>query len=80
MYYIISCIIIAHTHLFTSLHSLQVAGGVLGLVFSVPDLIQNCEELIKNKHQTEASKFLRKKANEIYEAMKNLQEQLNKLQ
>ncbi|XP_073681008.1 uncharacterized protein [Garra rufa] len=58
----------------------QVAGGIFGLVFTVPDLIDNCEELIKNKHQTEASRFLKKKANELREAVKKLKKQLNELQ
>ncbi|MCI4382793.1 hypothetical protein PGIGA_G00018830 [Pangasianodon gigas] len=58
----------------------QVTGGIFGLMFTVPDLINNCEELIKNKHQTEASTFLKTKANEIREAVKKLKKQLNELQ
>ncbi|XP_053365795.1 uncharacterized protein LOC128535771 [Clarias gariepinus] len=58
----------------------QAIGGLLGLALTVPDLIDNCEELIKNKHQTEASLFLKQKANEIREAVKKLKKQLNELQ
>ncbi|KAF5899569.1 FERM domain-containing 7-like protein, partial [Clarias magur] len=58
----------------------QVTGGLLGLVLTVPDLVDNCEELIKNKHQTEASSFLKQKADEIREAVKKLKKQLNELQ
>ncbi|XP_060736037.1 uncharacterized protein LOC132852693 [Tachysurus vachellii] len=57
-----------------------VVGGALGLVFSIPDLIDNCEKLIKNKHQTEASKYLRNKACEIRDAVKKIKKQLNELQ
>ncbi|KAK1803129.1 hypothetical protein P4O66_021659 [Electrophorus voltai] len=39
----------------------RVARGILGLVLTVPDLVENCEELIKNKHDTEASNYLKKK-------------------
>ncbi len=59
---------------------LQAAGGIFGLIFTVPDLIDNCEELIKNKHQTEASTFLKTKANEIRETVKKLEKPLNELQ
>ncbi|XP_058255523.1 uncharacterized protein LOC131359578 [Hemibagrus wyckioides] len=55
----------------------QFAGGALGLVFTLPDLINNCEELIKDKHQTEASIYLRKTANEIRDAVKQLKKQMN---
>ncbi|XP_043086574.1 uncharacterized protein LOC122333138 [Puntigrus tetrazona] len=58
----------------------QAAGGIFGLILTVPDLIDNCEELIKNKHQTEASSFLKTKANEICETVKKLTEPLNELQ
>ncbi|XP_047677771.1 uncharacterized protein LOC125146069 [Tachysurus fulvidraco] len=58
----------------------QVAGGALGLVLSLPDLIDNCEKLIKNKHQTEASKYLRNKACEIRDAVKKIKKQLTELQ
>lgn len=50
------------------------------LVLTVTDLINNCEELIKNKHQTEASTFLKTKAKEIHEAVEKLKKQLNELQ
>ncbi|XP_060735248.1 uncharacterized protein LOC132852184 isoform X2 [Tachysurus vachellii] len=58
----------------------QAAGGALGLVLAVPDLIDNCEKLIKNKHQTEASKYLRNKACEIRDAVKKIKKQFNELQ
>ncbi|XP_060734883.1 uncharacterized protein LOC132851920 [Tachysurus vachellii] len=58
----------------------QVAGGALGLVLAVPDLIDNCEKLIKHKHQTEASKYLRNKACEIRDAVKKIKKQFNELQ
>ncbi|KAF4116519.1 uncharacterized protein LOC131537087 isoform X2 [Onychostoma macrolepis] len=58
----------------------QAAGGIFGLILTVPDLIDNCEELIKNKHQTEASKFLKTKAKEIRETAKKFKKPLNELQ
>lgn len=49
-------------------------------MFSLPDLVENCEELIKNQHQTEASKCLRTKADEIRDAVRKLKEHLDELQ
>ncbi|XP_052406475.1 uncharacterized protein LOC127952155 [Carassius gibelio] len=58
----------------------QAAGGIFGLILTFPDLIDNCEELIKNKHQTEASTYLKTKAKEILETVKKLKKPLNELQ
>lgn len=58
----------------------QAAGGIFGLILTVPDLIDNCEELIKNKHQTEASTYLKTKADEIRETVKKFKKPLNELQ
>lgn len=59
---------------------MQAAGGIFGLILTVPDLIDNCEELIKNKHQTEASTYLKTKADEIRETVKKFKNPLNELQ
>ncbi|XP_058255511.1 uncharacterized protein LOC131359569 [Hemibagrus wyckioides] len=58
----------------------QVTGGVFGLVLTLPDLIDNCEQLVKNKHETEASKNLRTKAAELRDAVTNIKKQMNELQ
>ncbi|KAF4092189.1 hypothetical protein AMELA_G00018030 [Ameiurus melas] len=58
----------------------QVTEGVLGLVLTLPGLVNNCEKLIKNKHQPEAINFLKTKANEICDAMMKLRTQLNDIQ
>ncbi|XP_047677770.1 uncharacterized protein LOC125146068 [Tachysurus fulvidraco] len=58
----------------------QVAGGAIGLVLSLPDLIDNCVTLFKHKNQTEASKYLRNKACEICDAVKKIKKQLTELQ
>ncbi|XP_053496072.1 uncharacterized protein LOC128617096 [Ictalurus furcatus] len=58
----------------------QVTEGVLGLVLTLPDSVNNCEKLIKNKQQPEAIDLLKTKANEIFEAMKKLKTQLNDIQ
>ncbi|XP_058254361.1 uncharacterized protein LOC131358936 [Hemibagrus wyckioides] len=58
----------------------QAAGGAIGLVFALPDLIDNCEKLFKGENQTDASSYLRKKATEIRVAVKKIKKQLNELQ
>ncbi|KAK3520935.1 hypothetical protein QTP86_002084 [Hemibagrus guttatus] len=58
----------------------KVAGGAFGLVFTLPDMIENCEKLYKDKHETDASSYLRKTANEIRDAVKQLKKRLNELE
>ncbi|KAI5102218.1 hypothetical protein C0J45_7570 [Silurus meridionalis] len=58
----------------------QVAGGLIGLALTLPDLVKNCEELIKKEHETEASEYLKKKANEIRENVEKLRRKLDELQ
>ncbi|KAK3521047.1 hypothetical protein QTP86_015586 [Hemibagrus guttatus] len=59
---------------------LQVAGGALVLAFTLPELIDNCEKLVKNKHETEASRYLRTKAGEMRDAVKKVKNLLTELQ
>ncbi|XP_047677571.1 uncharacterized protein LOC113659685 [Tachysurus fulvidraco] len=58
----------------------QIAGGALGLVFTLPDLINNCEDLIKGKHETDASSYMREIAKQIHDAVRQLQEQINNME
>ncbi|XP_046710894.1 uncharacterized protein LOC124389558 isoform X2 [Silurus meridionalis] len=58
----------------------SVAGGLIGLALTLPDLVKNCEELIKKEHETEASEYLKKKANEIRENVEKLRRKLDELQ
>ncbi|KAK3506120.1 hypothetical protein QTP70_018044 [Hemibagrus guttatus] len=58
----------------------QVAGGALVLAFTLPELIDNCEKLVKNKHETEASRYLRTKAGEMRDAVKKVKNLLTELQ
>ncbi|KAK3563339.1 hypothetical protein QTP86_021818, partial [Hemibagrus guttatus] len=57
----------------------QVAGGALVLAFTLPELIDNCEKLVKNKHETEASRYLRTKAGEMRDAVKKVKNLLTEL-
>ncbi|XP_026056217.1 uncharacterized protein LOC113041835 [Carassius auratus] len=68
------------TNVRPSVQQIKAAGGIFGLILTFPDLIDNCEELIKNKHQTEASTYLKTKAKEILETVKKLKKPLNELQ
>ncbi|KAK1803109.1 hypothetical protein P4O66_021644, partial [Electrophorus voltai] len=58
----------------------QIVAGILGLVLTVYYLIKNCEELIKNEHETEASNYLKTKAIESREYLTKVQEDLNEIQ
>ncbi|XP_060735364.1 uncharacterized protein LOC132852281 [Tachysurus vachellii] len=58
----------------------QFAGGALGIVFTLPDLIDNCQKLYEGKHETDASSCLREKAKQIHDAVKQLKEQMNNIE
>lgn len=49
-------------------------------MLTLPDLLNNCEKLIKNKHQPEAINLLKTKAEEICDAVMNLRKPLNEIQ
>ncbi|XP_060735366.1 uncharacterized protein LOC132852283 [Tachysurus vachellii] len=58
----------------------QFAGGALGIVFTLPDLIDNCQKLYEGKHETDASSCLREKAKQIHDAVKQLKEQMKNME
>lgn len=64
-------------HLFLNAH-FQIGRGAVGLLFSVPELIENCKNL--NSHETEASRYLREKAGAIQEAYEAMKSELDEIE
>lgn len=58
--------------------SVQALGGVIGLAFSVPELISNCKDL--DKCDTTVSKILREDANAIQSTAEQMKEELDEIQ
>ncbi|KAG7454532.1 hypothetical protein MATL_G00260780 [Megalops atlanticus] len=58
----------------------KVAGGMVGLALSLPELVDSTIELVKGKHVTEASEALRNAAKSISEAQATLREKLEAIQ
>ncbi|KAF5893812.1 FERM domain-containing 7-like protein, partial [Clarias magur] len=65
------------SHLKTMTQTSQNMDGFLGRMLTVSDWIDNCEKLIKNNNQQEASNFLRTKATDMCESMRKLKMHLN---
>ncbi|XP_022625658.1 uncharacterized protein LOC111239973, partial [Seriola dumerili] len=56
----------------------RIAGGAVGLAFSIPELVINCKNL--DNCETEASQSLRENAEAIQKASEELETQLNEIQ
>lgn len=57
----------------------MVAGGALGLIFSLPEAIESWEKLTEGNHVTEASESLRKTAKSFLKATQAMKRQLDEI-
>ncbi|XP_047428690.1 uncharacterized protein LOC124998379 [Mugil cephalus] len=55
----------------------QVAGGAVGMMFALPDAVDNWKKMIEKNHVTEASQSMRDEADKILKMTQVLREQLN---
>lgn len=55
----------------------QVAGGAVGLLFSVPELVSDCQNL--DICETQASKTLRENAEAVRTAAEEMEKELQKI-
>ncbi len=68
--------ILKMSHVLIHIHD-QVVGGAVGLVFELPEAIDNWKEMIENNHVTEASKSLTDTADAILKTCKTLRKQFS---
>ncbi|XP_041672999.1 uncharacterized protein LOC121529269 isoform X2 [Cheilinus undulatus] len=57
----------------------KVAGGVIGLAFSLPDAVDHWKDLVKGNKETEASKSLRDTADDLEKISRTLKKQLENI-